>query len=159
MRSSRSIRPAPRRAFVTIFRELELVVEAIGHYGCEDGGGKRLSGCCGLQRCGTSLSQRSHVTWVFPNRGGSFGEDRAEIQIYGCGVFLGFDLGVKSSGRGCALFAFFFSATEIKIRRWPLSIISHSPMPCSLPSLSRRPSIPLMTSLSRSPPSSTLTSS
>ena len=159
MRSSRSIRPAPRRAFVTIFRELELVVEAIGHYGCEDGGGKRLSGCCGLQRCGTSLSQRSHVTWVFPNRGGSFGEDRAEIQIHGCGVFLGFDLGVKSSGRGCALFAFFFSATEIKIRQWPLNIISHSRMLYNILSLSRPQYIPPTTSPNRSPPFNTRTSS
>ena len=62
MRSSRSIRPAPRKALEAIFREPELVVEAMGDDGCGDDDGQRLSSCCGLQRCGTSLSQRSHVT-------------------------------------------------------------------------------------------------
>ena len=35
MRSSRSMRPAPRKAFATIFREPELVVEAMDEYGAE----------------------------------------------------------------------------------------------------------------------------
>ena len=73
MRSSRSIRPAPRKALAAIFREPELVVEAMDDNECGDDGGWRLSGCCSLQRCGTSLSQRSHVTQVFPNRGESLG--------------------------------------------------------------------------------------
>jgi hypothetical protein len=39
MRSSRSMRPAPRSALETIFREPELVAEVIDNAGCGDDGG------------------------------------------------------------------------------------------------------------------------
>ena len=160
MRSSRSMRPAPRKALAAIFREPELVVEAMGNWGCRDDGGWRLSGRCSPpHRCGTSLSQRSHVTQVFPNRGGSLGETRAETEASRCGVSLGFDSGVKSPIAGVPCPLFFLGHGNKKIRRWPPNIISHSLMPFNIPSLSHRPSIPLTTSPSRSPPSNTRTSS
>ena len=77
-----------------------------------------------------SLSQRSHVTQVFPNRGRSLGENRAEIQNTGCGVLLGFDSGVKSPIAAVPRLLFFFSATEIKKFDDGLSTLSAT-LPCS----------------------------
>ena len=161
MRTSRSIRPAPRKALETRFRELELVVEVMDNCRWEDDGGKRLSGsgCCRLQRCGTSFESTVTCHTYFQIGEGGPEESERSFKIKGAEFFWVLILGLNLRSRRKSVLLFFFSATEIKIRQWPLNIISHSPMPYNIPSPSRHRYIPLTTSPNRSPPSNTRTSS